>query len=730
MEVYSNSCYSLHASNEGGFCCTLSGGCEYRLGGPRLPIDGTLIGPAIEKIEPAVSRTITANGTEEITVGGCLAALPDVTLETVFRVAADSPVLRFRYRVSSTGAHSLSSDVNAQADLLGSAGAAQPLTYLSLSHPPGASLTEVRFSEFNEMVHSFCLVEEAVPRAALSAGVPIMGPMLVQIREDSACLIAYEHGSQYPDAFIAFRYGVDDMIQLSAVKGNYLDGESLNQSAGFETVWFQFAAIGAAGRQVMPGDQRVQGTQPSPVQRKTPGPQGAKAPQQLTDALAAAYRRFQLNYATENLSSRRPYIFYNTWAYQERNKWWNGKTFLDSMHHDRIMQEIEKADQMGIEVFVLDTGWYEKTGDWAVSRERFPDRLAAVRKALEERGMKLGLWFNPKVAAVSSGILADHRDCVMSWRGKEGEAHPIWETEESHGMCLVSRYWESFADELIRLVRELGVTYFKWDAIGQYGCDSPNHYHGGTSHSYEERADSYAFNLGRYMSKIVDKVCSVCPEAIVDFDITEGNRYVGLGFLASGKYFLINNGPYYKNFDVPDDSERWSNVFVHPGPARTWFCRTPLTFDRWIPSVLFLTHYLPDDPVESQLVNLASLMLGQNGIWGDLLGVSDEGTGLISELLSYYKQVRADVSEADPVRTGTVGGGVEVHEKINPENGRGIVAVFTNGETDYTFVTSRKTCAAVRVSGGADIDITGGGSAKIRVRSRTTGAVIIFFGAE
>ena len=59
-----------------------------------------------------------------------------------------------------------------------------------------------------------------------------------------------------------------------------------------------------------------------------------------------------------NAESRKPYIFYNTWAYQERNKWWNGKTYLDSMNQDRMLAEIDVAHRMGIDVFVLDTGWY------------------------------------------------------------------------------------------------------------------------------------------------------------------------------------------------------------------------------------------------------------------------------------------------------------------------------------------------------------------------------------
>jgi hypothetical protein len=157
----------------------------------------------------------------------------------------------------------------------------------------------------------------------------------------------------------------------------------------------------------------------------------------------------------------------------------------------------------------------------------------------------------------------------------------------------------------------------------------------------QERANSYAFQLPLYMCRIVERVQAAIPDTIIDFDITEGGRAVGLSFLSAGKYFLINNGPYKFDYDLPmdRDKENW-NLFFWPGAARTWICRTPLSFDKWLPSVLFLTHYFPDDPKASQMVNLGSLILGQNGIWGDLPGVSAEGVALIEETLAHYKQVR------------------------------------------------------------------------------------------
>src|SRR3954471_12386326 len=125
--------------------------------------------------------------------------------------------------------------------------------------------------------------------------------------------------------------------------------------------------------------------------------------------------------------------------------------------------------------------------------------------------MKLGLWFNPTAAAKSSKMLGTNRQCVRTRHGLEGRPQPIWETEESYPMCLVSPYSDAFADRLIRVAHETGARYFKWDAIGQYGCDSPHHWHGTAANRAEERADSYAFQLPLQMARIVEKISASIP---------------------------------------------------------------------------------------------------------------------------------------------------------------------------------------------------------------------------
>jgi alpha-galactosidase len=636
-----------------------------------------------------------------------LGETPHQRLEIVFQTSIKSPVARFRFVLHSDTVSRLTK----------SGGTDDALTYLRLRFMECDAgmerVKEVRFSEFDSFLHSFRLSEHPLETRHFENRLRIIGPMLTASSDrkegDSpgvSALVAYEHGSQIPDAFLAYDLDPNGSVSLRAVKGNYCDGQMVGPGQPFVTTWFQIA--------VVEGDE---------------------------DDLARTYREWVLKYQSRNTASRRPYIFYNTWNYQERNKHWNKNAYLDAMNEERMLAEIDIAHRMGIDVFVIDTGWYEKTGDWRVSAARFPNGLATIKAKLDGYGMQLGLWFNPTVAALSSEMHIRHRDCLMTRSGEPHAPHEVWETEASQGLCLVSRYGDAFARELIRLNREVGVTYFKWDAIGQYGCDAPGHGHGTTENTPEERRQAYGFLLGRAMTDVVDTVCAACPDAIVDFDITEGGRTVGLQFLSAGKYFLINNGPYSHDYQMQTPADGNVNLFFYPGPARAWVCRSPLDYDKWLPSVLFLTHYLPDDThrdgwgvgrevqAENQWIAIASLVLGQNGIWGDLLAVSDEGIARFGEALGWYKQVRDDITLADPFRTGHIGGSPEVHEKIDRETGRGVVSFFAAAPGTYSYVTKNIVANGIRHNDGVTVTADPHGRARITATfAPGQYAKVIFFG--
>ena len=645
--------FLLASEDAGNFC---------RLTPPRFEVDGATVEDFVYA-ENVTQRELPRNGIETV-LRYQSQSRPELSLIVTVRSFAESPFIRFRYTLTSKTPVSLTK--TDEKDNLRYF-SAQP----SKSETVGIyELEEAQLSHFDPVAHTWLPLRiDHDPDSTMYSNQKFSGPILSFVLSMNDFIIAYEHGAECPNAFLEFtlKNQYRGPLELNAVKGNYFARQPVSEETPFTSVWFQLGI----GRELGIED----------------------------------YRRFVLEEMCENPESRKPYLFYNTWNHQERLKYFEGKPYLSDMNFERISAEIDIAHQIGLDVFVIDTGWYGKTGDWEVNLERFPDGLRDIKAKLDGYGMKLGLWFNPIVAAKTSKVYLEHPEYVMSRDGVESFWGPIWETEDSYGMCLVSDYADNFIETMVRLYNELGVTYFKWDAIGQYGCDSPQHQHGTEANSPKERADCYAYEMGRRMIRIVEEVSRRCTDVIVDFDVTEGGRFFGLGFLSVGKYFLVNNGPYFHDFDIPKTVKMEPdtiNVFFYPGAARPRVCRTGARFDNIIPSILFLTHYLPDGPPLSQSNSLASLMLGGNGIWGDLLALSETDIANLAEPLRDYKRVADAVTQAYPRVTGFAGSSPEIHEKLHVETGTGIVVFFTVAPGEFVYVTQPLPADKITEIKGAD----------------------------
>ncbi|MTE28504.1 alpha-galactosidase, partial [Winogradskyella sp. ZXX205] len=71
---------------------------------------------------------------------------------------------------------------------------------------------------------------------------------------------------------------------------------------------------------------------------------------------------------------------------------------------DKILEIADAGKEMGIELFVLDDGWFGKRdndksslGDWFVDLRKLPDGLDNLANHVKEKGMQFGIWMEPEM---------------------------------------------------------------------------------------------------------------------------------------------------------------------------------------------------------------------------------------------------------------------------------------------------------------------------------------------
>ena len=617
---------------------------------------------------------------------GTLREDPSLALELRFRLSDLSPIVRFQYRLTATKPHAFSRS-----------GAQDEIEYLATSFDGLPRAREMRLSEFVELLHSYTLSERPVDPDDFEAGLGVMGPILVASDGRRTMLLAYEHGSQAPDAFLRFDLGRRRSVSLRGVKGNYWRGQVVDADHPYETVWLQAGLVA--------GDE---------------------------DAAAEAYRRFVARGALgERRDPRAPRPLQHLELPGAEQVVERRSRYLESMNAERMLAEIDVAARMGIETFVLDTGWYEKTGDWAVSRARFPDGLAPLKAKLDAHGMKLGLWFNPTAAAVSSRAGEENAAFRMSWKG-ESKASPVWETEESYPMCLVSPWGEAFLKELVRLHRETGVTYYKWDAVGQYGCDAPGHGHGTAANTPEERADSYAFRIGAPARRDRRAAGRAGPGRGGGLRRDRG-RPRGRARLPHRRPLLPGQQravlPELRRAHRPPEGQL-EPLLPQGGGAHL---DHPLDLRlRQVDPV----RALPDPLLPGRPRGLAARERRladprpRRHLGRPACRSRPRASRASGRILGLWRQVRDAMAAASPVRTGPVGGSGEVHEKIEHETGRGAIVLFSTASGRQRYVSEHPVVEPFWATPGTTVTLDASGHAIVDAAFAKPGAAIVFFGAR
>lgn len=175
----------------------------------------------------------------------------------------------------------------------------------------------------------------------------------------------------------------------------------------------------------------------------------------MNDMSQTFHRLFQKRLARGYWRDRERPILINNWE----------ATYFD-FTEERIVEIAKKAKEQGIELFVLDDGWFGKRtseraglGDWKANPERLPDGITGLAQKVEELGMKFGLWFEPEMVNKDSDLYREHPDWILSVperRQSQGRYQYVLDFSRKEVVDYIY-------DRMAEILGSGKVSYVKWD---------------------------------------------------------------------------------------------------------------------------------------------------------------------------------------------------------------------------------------------------------------------------
>ena len=156
-----------------------------------------------------------------------------------------------------------------------------------------------------------------------------------------------------------------------------------------------------------------------------------------------------------------------TWRDRPRpvvlNNW--EATYFD-FDHDRIVGIARRAKALGVELFVLDDGWFGRRdnddsslGDWVVDRRKLPGGIEALVRDVKGLGLQFGIWIEPEMVNADSDLFRAHPDWAIGVPGRG-------RTESRQQLVLDyarPEVVDHIADALTAVLSSAPIDYVKWD---------------------------------------------------------------------------------------------------------------------------------------------------------------------------------------------------------------------------------------------------------------------------
>ena len=198
---------------------------------------------------------------------------------------------------------------------------------------------------------------------------------------------------------------------------------------------------------------------------------------------------------------------------------WEG-TYFD-FNADKLVSMAHEAKKMGVELFVMDDGWFGKRdndscalGDWVPNEEKLQGTLKQLAKRINDEGMKFGIWFEPECISEDSDLYRAHPDYAF--------AMPKRAPQVSRNQYVLDFSRKDVVDniynQIVKVLDSANISYVKWDfnrhITDLYSVQLPAEKQGEVYHRYM---------LGLY--DLLERITTKYPDILFESCSGGGGRF-------------------------------------------------------------------------------------------------------------------------------------------------------------------------------------------------------------
>ncbi|WP_300936029.1 alpha-galactosidase, partial [Faecalibaculum rodentium] len=187
----------------------------------------------------------------------------------------------------------------------------------------------------------------------------------------------------------------------------------------------------------------------------------------------------------------------------------------------RVLEMAQATADLGLEMFVLDDGWFKgrdsdatSLGDWVTDSRKLPSGLGSLSRKVEDMGIQFGLWFEPEMISMDSDLYRSHPDWLMHTPGRRistGRKQFVLDFANLEVVTYIG-------DAMEKILDEASISYIKWDMNRSLSEVYSLHYPADQQGTIYHR-----FILGVYA--LYDRLTKAHPEILFESCASGGARF-------------------------------------------------------------------------------------------------------------------------------------------------------------------------------------------------------------